>query len=185
MYTLFTDKSEILEAVIKAEGVSKKNIKCRVILEASPWSLIIPGNISTNGDCEVKIDALGSVLSEGDEGKIILEVVADDTLFTIWDDTFKIQRSKSIQLESISVQDAVKKPSITATVKSNTKMLSESKKLCNILINENITSGNLSRKRSATARIFHQFFEKHPRISQPVRNQIISESLWLLSSLQT
>jgi hypothetical protein len=179
MYTLYTDKSETLQAKIKVEGVSSKNVKCRVILESDKWSLMVPGKISSNGDCSVKIGALGEVLSDGDEGNMILEVIADDTLFSIWDEKFEVKKSKSITVESVTIGDeADEKPSVVVTMVENSNktyidILQESKNLSKKLINN----------KAKPSVVVAEYFEDRD-IPKEKMHEIINNTINMLSSIK-
>ena len=99
MFKLYTDRSEIFEAKLDITGASVNDSICRLVVEGSSYNLMFNGNIDSNGNCEIPIDKLKKVYSEGDTGDIRLEVIADDTYFVPWRNKFVVERSKNITAE--------------------------------------------------------------------------------------
>jgi len=99
MYKLYTDKTEIFECDIQLTGASLKNSKARLIVETPDVNLLFKGEILKGGKCRVPVKKLKGILGETSEGKIKLEVIADDTYFNPWESEFKVESSKQITVE--------------------------------------------------------------------------------------
>jgi hypothetical protein len=95
---LYTDKSELFECNISVDGTSINNTKTRLVVEGPQWNLVFYGNIDHHGKCSIDIDKL-HILKEGDEGKMRLEVIADDSYFIPWEDSFTVKKSKRVTVE--------------------------------------------------------------------------------------
>ena len=122
MYKLYTDKIENFEAKIKLEGASLKKSKARLVIESEDFDLMFKGTISKSGKVKIPVKRLRGLLDENTNGKIKLEVIAEDTYFTPWESTFKVQASKKVTVEITSQS----KPIITKT-KSSVEVLSQKK----------------------------------------------------------
>jgi len=111
-YNLYKDKSEDFVCDIAVEGVSPADTEARLIIESDEWTLMFKGDIKS-GKCVIPIKKL-SILQEGQKGTIKLEVNADGTLFTPWEDNFVVKASKKV---TVSVNEgrkaAKKKPAVS------------------------------------------------------------------------
>lgn len=94
-YNVYKDKSEDFSCDISLEGATLDNTKARLILESSDWTLMFEGDIDSKGKCTIPIKKL-AILNEGVTGKIRLEVIADGSVFTPWEDDFKVKLSKKV-----------------------------------------------------------------------------------------
>ena len=81
MYKLLKDKNNEFQCEIKLEGTSAKNAKVRLFLEADGCEYSFKGEIEDN-KCIVPMGKLKKFENLLENGKIRLEVVADDTLYT-------------------------------------------------------------------------------------------------------
>ena len=97
-YLVYKDKSEDFSCDIQLEGSNINDAKVRLILESNDWTLMFNGDIDNKGRCVIPIKKLG-ILNEGLVGKIRLEVIADDTIFTPWEDDFKVKVSKKVSVK--------------------------------------------------------------------------------------
>lgn len=110
-YVLYKDKSEEFVCDIAIEGVSQKDTEVRLVIESSDWNIMFKGEVK-NGKCIIPIKKL-SLFNEGQRGNIKLEVNADGSLFTPWEDEFIIKTSKKV---TVSLNEN-KKPSKETGVK--------------------------------------------------------------------
>lgn len=118
-YLVYKDKSEDFSCDIQLEGSSINDAKVRLILESNDWTLMFNGDIDNKGKCIIPIKKL-AILNEGLTGKIRLEVIADDTIFTPWEDNFKVKVSKKVSVkvhESKSYKNSNTKSEIKVNVK--------------------------------------------------------------------
>ncbi len=113
-YNLFKDKNENFSCDISLEGASLGETEARLILETSDWNLLFEGKIDSNGKCTIPIKKL-SILNEGTTGNIRLEVIADGTIFTPWEDEFKVKLSKKV---AVKVHESKSNPKRRSTGKS-------------------------------------------------------------------
>jgi hypothetical protein len=93
-YVLYKDKSEDFICDIAIEGVNQNDTEVRLIIESDDWNLMFIGEVN-NGKCIIPIKKL-SIFNEGQRGNIKLEVNADGSLFTPWEDEFVIKTSKKV-----------------------------------------------------------------------------------------
>ena len=96
-YNLYKDKAEEFVCDIAVEGVSQSDTEVRLIIESEDWTLMFTGEIK-KGKCIIPIKKL-NILNEGQTGNIKLEVNADGTLFTPWEDTFVVKASKKVTVK--------------------------------------------------------------------------------------
>lgn len=96
-YKLYKDKVEDFKCDIAIEGVSQEDTEVRLIVESDEWTLMFKGEVR-NGVCVIPMKKL-SILNEGTKGTIKLEVNADGTLFTPWEDNFIVKASKKVTVK--------------------------------------------------------------------------------------
>lgn len=113
-YNVFRDKPESFSCDISLEGASIGDTQARLILETSDWNLLFEGKIDSNGKCTIPIKKL-SILNEGVTGNIRLEVIADGTVFTPWEDEFKVKTSKKV---AVKIHESKSNPKRRHTGKS-------------------------------------------------------------------
>ena len=131
MYTLFTDKSENFECNIDIEGASISDSSARLVLETKDVSLLFEGTISSDGKCQITIPKLKDYSKQFKNGLMKLEVIAEDTFFSPWEDSFEIKASKKVQVEVTSNQKNVikeGKPSIKVSMPAKKKVEEQVKK---------------------------------------------------------
>jgi len=97
-YPVYKDKFESFTCNVLVEGAKLNNTKARLILESDDWNLVFEGDIDQTGKCTIPIKKL-NILDEGTVGKIRLEVIADNTIFSPWEDDFKVRLSKKVEVQ--------------------------------------------------------------------------------------
>ena len=102
MYTLYTDKLENFKCSIDLEGASLAETKVRLVLESDKLNLLYEGEVDSSGNCTIPINKLKNVLKEGTEGMMRLEVIAEDTFFSPWEDQFTVNTNKKVTVEVLS-----------------------------------------------------------------------------------
>jgi hypothetical protein len=102
MYKLYTDKVENFKCSIDLEGASLDDTKVRLVLESGKLNLLYEGEVDAEGNCTIPIDKLKNVLKEGTEGTMKLEVIAEDTFFSPWEDQFSVNASKRVTVEVLN-----------------------------------------------------------------------------------
>lgn len=183
MYKLFTDKTEVFECDIQLEGASLKNSQARLIIESPEVSLLFQGKIDNLGKCTIPIKKLKGLLDESTEGKIKLEVIAEDTYFTLWSSNFKVSASKQITVE-VKQQDAEIIAESTPKIQiSGVKEISEEKeinlevkkhinRLLRVLLREDINLENIKYKKDQLNNILGVYTKKYT-IKETQTQQII------------
>ena len=165
MYTLYTDKIENFKCSIDVEGASLSETQARLVLESDKYNLLYEGTIDSSGKCSIDINKLKNILEEGTEGTMRLEVIADDTFFSPWEDTFTVKTNKKVTVE---VQDKtpIRENKIKVTV--NTPAKAEEKSIikeenvhsevvAKLLKAKGINKNNLEENINTTSRIVHNY----------------------------
>lgn len=184
MYKLFTDKSEIFECSINLEGASLKDSKARLIIETEDLNLLFNGEITTDGKCTIPIKKLKGLLESNSEGKIKLEVIAEETYFVPWESNFQVQASKKVTVE-VKSQDAqvlmenAPKVQVTGIKQEQVDPIKEHiVKLVRLLVKEDINVNNLSIKRDKVSNIVATYVKENTikeNHLQKIMKGIISE----------
>lgn len=112
MYKIFKDKDKIFKCVVDIQGADVNESKARFIIESSNGtSLVYNGTINENGSCEIPLPK-NHIFDEGESGNITLEVIAENTLFTPWEDEFEVFVSKKVKITEMADDDTPSKNSI-------------------------------------------------------------------------
>jgi hypothetical protein len=111
-YPVFKDKSENFTCDVMVEGAKLNDTQARLILESDDWTIMFEGDIDRNGKCNIPIKKL-NIFDEGTIGKIRLEVIAENTVFTPWEDDFKVKMSKKVMVQVHESRSTPKRPMIT------------------------------------------------------------------------
>jgi hypothetical protein len=101
MYKLLKDKNNEFQCEIKLEGASINNAKARLFLEADGAEYSFKGEIDGN-KCIIPMGKLKKFANLLENGKIRLEILADDTLFVPYESDYVLEAEKSV-----TVGDAV------------------------------------------------------------------------------
>ena len=187
MYTLYTDKSEDFKCNIKVDGANISNTTARLVLENSNLNILFEGTIDSNGICIVPIKQLKNILPEGIEGKMKLEVIADGTFFSPWEDDFIIKVNKKVTVEvkndtsintikedivNVKVTNIIKQKPITnkITTKSTHRKVMEA-----ILQKKGITLTNFSEDIHTSKPLIKAYIKKYhiKQSAEDMLNEII------------
>jgi len=114
-YNLYRDKQEIFSCEVMIEGASLNNSHARLIIECSEWNLLFNGTIDRFGKCIIPIKKL-PILSEGANGKIKLEIIAEDTVFIPWEEDFVVKNNKHV---TVNVLEQERRPENSINVRVN------------------------------------------------------------------
>lgn len=178
MYTLYIDKSEDFKCNIDVQGASLTNTFARLVLENKNINLLFEGTVSKDGTCIIPIKKLKNILPEGTEGKMKLEVVADDTYFSPWEDDFSVKVNKrvtvevandsretikenkiNVQISGLEKRNKIEKPKskvIKETVKkSHSKVISE------VLGKHGVTLDNINEHHNKVQKLVQSYIKKH------------------------
>lgn len=189
MYTLYTDKSEDFKCTIGVEGATIKNTTARLVLENKNLNILFEGKINSDGSCIIPIKQLKHILPEGIEGKMKLEVIADGTFFSPWEDDFIIKVNKKVTVEvkndtsintikehsvNIQVTDIHKQQYLNRKITTKPK-LSHRQVMSAILDKKGITLDNFSKNIDKTKPLIEAYIKKYhvKETAEDVLNEII------------
>lgn len=107
MYTIHLDAAKIFECTLKLKGVSTKNSKVNLVIETSDMDVRCRGTINENGKVSIPIKKLKGIIDENINGKLYLEVIAEDNYFIPFNSEYITELSKKVNLEeSIVIRNA-------------------------------------------------------------------------------
>ena len=115
MYKLLKDKNNEFQCEIKLEGASINNAKARLFLEADGAEYSFKGEIDGN-KCTIPMGKLKKFANLLENGKIRLEILADDTLFVPYESDYVLEAEKSVTVEVKQQVEAPKKPMMEVKV---------------------------------------------------------------------
>jgi len=96
-YPVYIDKNENFSCDIEIEGAQLKDTQVRLVLETGEWNLLFNGEIDRSGKVNIPIRKL-NILEEGARGIIKIEVIAEGSVFTPWEQDFEAKRSKKVMV---------------------------------------------------------------------------------------
>jgi len=102
MYTFYTDKNEDFKCQIDIEGADINDINTRLVFKNSNMNLMFEGQVDSSGNCVIPVTKFKNILKEQTSGDVQLEVIAEDTFFIPWEDTYEIKTSKKVTVEVLS-----------------------------------------------------------------------------------
>jgi len=97
-YKIYRDKPETFICDMEISGANPKNSKARIIIESNELTYMFEGTINEKGQCKIPLKKM-SFLDENETGKIKLEVIAEDMVFTPWQEDFVAVSSKKIAVK--------------------------------------------------------------------------------------
>ena len=97
-YKIFRDKSENFICDMEISGANPSNSKARIIIESKDLTYMFEGTIDAQGKCKIPLKKM-NFLNENETGIIKLEVIADDTVFSPWEDNFVAVNSKKVSVK--------------------------------------------------------------------------------------
>ena len=182
MYKLFTDNLENFEAKIRLEGASLKKSKARLVIDSTDFDLLFKGSIDESGRVKVPITRLKGLLDENTQGTIKLEVIAEDTYFTPWESTFKVEASRKVTVEVVTQKEKSEKETLSEVEIISQPTISEKQHIINIvkmLVKEDINIENLSIKKTKVNSIIAEYIQDNP-IQENQRTQVIDKVVKIL-----
>lgn len=108
-YKLYRDKAETFICDMEIMGANPVNSKARIILETRDLTYMFEGTIDGQGHCRVPLRKM-NFLNENEGGTIKLEVIAEDMVFTPWQDNFVAVDSKKINVRVVESEEV--KPTV-------------------------------------------------------------------------
>jgi ribosomal protein S17E len=134
-----------------------------LVLESSDLNLIFYGEIDSNGKCKIPVKKLKSIIDENTKGTVKLEVIAEDTYFEPWTDTFEIQTNKKVVVEvkssnAKSVNDNTKRVTVVE-IKNDLSAISS--QFLRVLARKRITVSNLKENKNTIKSLSSYFVDKY------------------------
>lgn len=120
-YILNNDKQEDFKCNLALEGASLDDSSARILLEIGDTILMFKGSVNENGTCSIPIKNLKKIFPNEISGKMKLEVIAEDTFFSPWEDDVTIKPSKSVTVEAVSIKKEPEKPKMVVEVAKREK----------------------------------------------------------------
>lgn len=172
MYKLYTDKSEDFKCKIGVEGTNLNETFARLVIESKGVNLMFEGKIDADGNCVVPIKKLKNLIPEGDSGKMKLEVIAEDTFFSPWEDDYTVDVSKKVTVEMVQEKEPIKENKIkvnviTPTKRTVKKTITEKKKvnskvnhgkaLSETLTTKGVTLSNIDKNKIKISKIIKEY----------------------------
>ena len=167
MYTLYLDRPEDFSCEVSVKNASMKDSKARLVVEsADGLNFIFNGKIE-GGKCVIPIRRLKGLLDENTTGKVILEIIVEDTYFSPWSDDYKTTQHTSVKVK-MNEQKISSKPSVSVKIpiksmpksqKENLIPLYELSKLCEKF---NIRKANLSKRKADFRTLIKEYFQANP-----------------------
>lgn len=161
MYTFYIDKQEIFECKLDLEGAKLSDSRARLVLESNNYNLLFYGKIDENGKCQIPVKRLKNLLGETDTGKVKLEVIAEDTYFEPWADTYNVKTNKKVTVEVVSKNNAkqITEKKVTVTPIHQSTQLTE--QFLKILEKRKITLANIKEHTQTLHKLGKIFTEKY------------------------
>jgi hypothetical protein len=128
MYRLLKDKNNEFQCEIRLEGTSAKNAKARLFLEADGCEYVFSGKIQ-NERCIIPLGRLKKYANLLESGNIRLEIIAEDTVFTPYENTYELDQEKKVTVEVIQPNTTTKKPIVEVKVDQSQNKQSDKKRL--------------------------------------------------------
>jgi hypothetical protein len=173
MYTFYTDKQEVFECKLDLEGAKLTDSKARLVLESNNYNLLFYGTIDENGKCHIPVKKLKSLLQEADTGKVKLEVIAEDTYFEPWKDTYNVKTSKKVTVEVVNKESKpLTEKKVTVTDIQQTQTIDRTSQFLKLLEKKNITLKNI-KENIKTLQTLSELFSKKFNLSETEKRAIV------------
>ena len=197
-YILYTDKNENFKCDISLEGAKLKDTFARLLLKTNDVNVVFEGRIESGGKCIIPIKPLKNILEPLTEGKILLEVVADDTYFKPWESEFITKKAKNVQVKVQEQSDTPTKPKLVVEIGSSNiekpkpkktqtnrsrsiyNLKTPVKKIYKSLSEYGVNIKNLNKNKSVTKDIINEYFSDNP-VYLRNKKQIINGVIKILS----
>jgi hypothetical protein len=166
MYTLYLDKPEEFICELQVKNASLKNAFARMVIKSDHLTLLFEGKIE-NGKCNIPINRLKGLIEENGRGKMILEVVVEDSYFSPWHDDFIVEEHTSVKVRVNENTQSSNKPIVQ--VKYNPKQKTQEKKNISTPIKEislicekfGVRKNNIKKKKYDFYQILKEYFKSN------------------------
>ena len=149
---LYTDKSEIFECNVELQGVAMNESSIRGILEFSNKKILVDGIIGADGKASIQFPKLKQFAQEGEAGKMVLEVIADDAYFQPYEENFSVLTSKKATVEVIK--------SKAATPKVVVEKVTPVSKIINMLKESGITKKDVYSNKDKFSKVLYNYYQE-------------------------
>tara|TARA_A100001201_G_scaffold50708_1_gene50414 strand:+ start:398 stop:916 length:519 start_codon:yes stop_codon:yes gene_type:complete len=149
---LYTDKTEVFECNVELTGVPMNQSSIRAILEFNDKKLLVDGNISSSGEASITLPKLKNLANEGQVGKMVLEVIADDAYFKPYEETFSVLTSKKATVEVKKIEQVKPKVVIEKVTPIST--------IVEMLKDNGITKKDVYTNKSKFSKVLYNYYQE-------------------------
>jgi hypothetical protein len=153
-YTLLKNKPETFNCQFNIDGADPNEAVVRLCLEFEDnKNMFFYGELKEDGNCEINIPSLKDI--KQNEGKLVIEVIADSTYFRVHEADVELKNSVEVKMANVNgfaktkpnvkVEQVSVKPVIKETVKEKEEVKQEE------------TSPNPYRPKSSKLKSFSEF----------------------------
>ena len=149
---LYTDKSEVFECNVELQGVSMEQSSIRAILEFSDKKIMVDGSIQAGGKAAIQFPKLKQFAKEGEAGKMVLEVIADDAYFQPYEEMFSVATARKATVEVIKSKPATPKVVI--------EKVTPVTKIVNMLRENGITKKDVYSNKNKFSKVLYNYYQE-------------------------
>jgi len=99
MHVFFLDKNNTFRCRIEIDGAPLENAKARLLLKTEGYSLVFDGKILNSGECTFDLVCPTKIFTIFNFGKLHVEVIVNNILFTPYESEFSIEKTKKIKVD--------------------------------------------------------------------------------------
>jgi hypothetical protein len=180
MYNIKLDKVQLFECNVKVEGSSLSKTRCQLVFEAKTGiSYVIPGKLDSYGTCKADLSILKDIFKEQTEGKIKLEIISNDLLFTPWQDSYTALYENKVVIDEVKSIQRKSEVQVAPVIKENINYKKELKSFCSFLNKNKITLYNLNENTAKVTKYIQNSAIKN--LSETKRSDFINAILYVLN----
>jgi len=179
MYDLYIDDPQAIKCKAEISGAENANKKVRLMVETSAQCLYFNGSVSDTGEINVPMHSLKNILKESTGGKLMLEMVIDDTLFTPWETDFVTKLKKKVAISEVKSTNSQKGIKMLTTptpveekttnvpetpknsVKERSSIIEHTKSIVSLLRNSKITYSNIVENKDKVSKVISEYIVKN------------------------
>lgn len=121
MYELYTDYGKKFTCKVEISGSDTSNRKARLLVYSLSDIYLYEGSIDEDGTTVINLPPMRGKLKEGTSGKLKLEVIVDDNIFTPWTSGFNVTTKKKAEVTAVKDGELYEKEKPTVVVKQAEK----------------------------------------------------------------
>jgi len=160
-YILNNDRQEDFECILALEGASLDDSSARVLLEVGDTILMFKGSINEGGKCQVPIKNLRKIFPKEVSGKMKLEVIAEDTYFSPWEEDVTIKPARSITVETVQFNKEPEKPKMKMVEVKQKKPEPNIEELCESLKKQGFTKQVIYRNKAKAIPVLGRVIQEY------------------------